>query len=358
MSRGTIAYIDLGALSHNVSCVKALAPNSRILAMIKSNAYGHGLIQVAQYLSEVDAFGVACLDEALSLRTAGIVKPIVVMAGCFDNEEVRAYFEHDFTPVLHSFYQVEAIQSLGAVKPINAWIKVDTGMHRLGFAPDQLQAVYQALQPCGALIKPLSVMTHLSDADNVNTSYTFSQLNTFMQFTQAIDGPKSIANSAAILFYPVSHLDWVRPGIMMYGVSPRASQTGADYDLKPAMTLTAKLIAIKKLRKGDSVGYGCKGQCPEAMNIGVVSIGYGDGYPRHAKNGTPTLLGGQVCPLIGRVSMDMITIDLRAVPGAAIGDEVTLWGKELPVETVARHSDTIGYELLCGVTRRVQFCYE
>lgn len=355
MSCGTKAYIDLNALSHNLARVRQIAKNHTILSMIKSNGYGHGLARVANALPDSDAFGVALLEEALHLRQQGVSKPIVVMSGFLAANDLVQFAQFDFIPVIHSVYQIELLEKAHLEKPLSVWIKMDTGMHRLGFVVEEFTHAMSRLQQCHCVARPINVMTHLADADNSDKTYTQQQLQEFIELTRALPGKKSIANSAGILAYPESLVDWVRPGIMLYGISPFADRTGVDENLLPVMTLVSKLMAVKSLKKGDAIGYGMTYRCPQDMLVGVVAIGYGDGYPRHAKSGTPTLIQGLECPLVGRVSMDMITVDLRNAPRATIGDEVVLWGRDLPIEKVAFCSETIGYELLCSVTKRVEF---
>ncbi|WP_423064011.1 alanine racemase [Candidiatus Paracoxiella cheracis] len=356
MSRGAIAYIDLNALKHNYSRLQQLAAGRSILAMIKSNGYGHGLLRVAKTLNTADAFGVASLDEAIALRKGGIKQPIMVMAGFYDKDEIPQFVDYDLQVVLHRPDQITALEKNTLPTPLTVWMKIDTGMHRLGFPLNQVHSVFERLQRCESIKKPIGLMTHLADADNPDRQFTELQLAKFKEITNGLSGPKSIVNSAGLLSYNNEALaDWVRPGIMLYGVSPISTHTGEEEGLKPVMTLTAKIMAVKQCRKGDKVGYGCTWTCPEDMPIGIVGIGYGDGYPRHAKNGTPTIVNGKTCPLIGRVSMDMIAIDLRSEANAAVGDRVTLWGEGLPVEKVAACANTIGYELLCNITQRVKF---
>lgn len=356
MSRGAIACINLSALKHNYSRLQRLADGRSILAMIKSNGYGHGLLRVANALNSADAFGVASIDEAIALRKGSIQKTIVVMAGFYDENELPQFVEYNLVAVLHRPDQIAALERNHLAKPLTVWMKIDTGMHRLGFPLDQVHSMFERIHQCDSIKKPIGLMTHLADADNQNRQFTEKQIACFKEITANLSGLKSIVNSAGLLSYNHEALaDWVRPGIMLYGVSPIPNHTGEEEGLKPVMTLTAKLMAVKHCRNGDVIGYGCAWRCPEDMPIGIVGIGYGDGYPRHAKNGTPTLVNGEVCQLVGRVSMDMIAIDLRAQPNAAVGDCVILWGNGLPVEKIAMCADTIGYELLCNVTQRVKF---
>lgn len=354
MSRGTVARIDLQALQHNFQQVRSrVDSNSKIIAMVKADAYGHGLLPVADALPEADAFGVAILKEALALRQAGITQSIVVMTGFSSVDELQQMVEHDLATVVHAPFQLDLLESVSLKAPLSVWFKIDTGMHRLGFSAAQVEDAYQRLLACKSVKKPLCVMTHLADADNKENDFTQEQIRVFSELTDALDGAKSISNSAAIFSQSNPSADWVRPGIMLYGASPFAGSVGEKENLRPVMTLQSKLIAVKHLKKGDRVGYGCTWTCPEDMPVGVVAIGYGDGYPRHAKSGTPVLVNGVECPLVGRVSMDMITVDLRAQVDAKVGDVVTLWGEGLPVERIAEGVGTISYELLCQVTSRV-----
>lgn len=349
MSSSVTAYINLSALRHNFNVVKQYASESRILAMIKSRAYGHGLLEVAKALPEADALGVARLEEGLLLRKNGITQPIVVMSGFMDQRELPVFEKNNLTSVVHSEAQLSALNQYRAAFP--KWLKIDTGMNRLGVAVDSAKMAY-------SIVNPAVVLTHLAKADEGKADFTENQL---LRFEQAIENMKaefSIANSAAILAYPKTHSDWVRPGLMLYGVSPFSTKTNKDFNLQPVMTLKAKILSVKAVKKGDSIGYGGTYTCPRDMKIAVVAIGYGDGYPRHAKNGTPVLVKGQRCELVGRVSMDLITVDVSAVLKVEAGDEVTLWGEGLPVEEVAQQADTIPYQLLCDVSARVAFVYQ
>ncbi len=355
MTRDVIAYIDIAALQHNFNYLKKLTGHCSVLAMIKSNAYGHGLLRIAKKLNQADAFGVACIDEALVLRNANVTTPLIIMSGFNDQSELKIFSQHNLTPVIHNSEQLQMLAKVSLDNPLPAWLKIDTGMNRLGFRPDQVDDVYQHLVKLSSVAKPLGLMTHLADANNKISTFTEKQIHDFLQCVDKYSAPKSIVNSAGILSYQKAYVDWVRPGIMLYGVSPLDDRSGLDEGLRPVMTLKAKLIAIRKVKKNSTIGYGCTWRCPEDMLIGVVAAGYGDGYPRHAPSQTPTLISGKTCPLVGRVSMDLLTVDLRASPNAKVGDEVTLWGDGLPVEKIASLAGTIGYELLCSITSRVRF---
>lgn len=354
MSRPTQITIDLAAVSHNLKQIRTIAPRCAIMAMVKSNAYGHGLSRIALALPNTDALGVACLEEGSQLRKAGVDNAIVLMEGLFSTEELSRAAAGNFTIVVHHEGQVAMLEQHRLPQPIAVWLKIDTGMHRLGFQPNEAVRMYQRLSQCASVKQPIGLMTHFAESDAVKGESTQKQINLFQRATKGLIGPRSLANSAGILAWPSAHGDWVRPGIMLYGASPLAGYTGSQHGLQPVMSLTSELIAIHDLQKGERIGYGATYECPENMRVGVIAIGYGDGYPRHAKNGTPTLVNGVLCPLAGRVAMDMITVDLRAQPNAKVGDPVMLWGKELPVEVVAEHSGTTCYELLTRITQRVR----
>jgi alanine racemase len=351
--RPTQVHIDLSALRHNLQQVRRAAPNSGVMAAIKANGYGHGLVRVARALEQSDGFGVACLNEGLSLREAGIDAPITLLEGFFHTDELPLIVEHRLALVLHHAQQIESLLQAAPRGPIKVWLKIDSGMHRLGVRPEEAAHWWQKLQQHPAL-EPVGQMTHLADADELLRPETRAQLALFAHATAGLGGEQSIANSAGILGWPGSHADVVRPGIMLYGVSPFVGGRAVDNGLRPVMTFSSALIAVNHLKKGDAVGYGGTWVCPEDMPVGVVAVGYGDGYPRHAANGTPVLVNGERQPMVGRVSMDMITVDLRSQPDARTGDPVVLWGEGLPAEEVAEAAGTIAYELFCGVTPRVR----
>ncbi|OGT61038.1 MAG: alanine racemase [Gammaproteobacteria bacterium RIFCSPHIGHO2_12_FULL_45_12] len=352
MSRPARLIIDLGALKHNLGRVRALAPNAAIMAMVKANAYGHGILPVAQALTEADALGVACLEEAGVLREAGVRQPIVLMEGLFHPDELPDAVRYQVALVLHHMPQIEMLEAASGIPPFQVWLKLNTGMCRLGIEPSEVLAVYQRLQAANTVKKPIGLMTHFALADNCDSQTTSEQQRLFLEITQGLTGPRSLANSAAILAWPETHADWVRPGLMLYGASPFPNQAGIQHDLRPVMTLSSQLIAVNRVPQGAKVGYGGTWLAPETMSVGVVGAGYGDGYPQFAPNGAPVLVNGEVCPLVGRVSMDMLTVDLRAQPNAKPGDPVLLWGEDLPVERVAEATHTSAYELLARMTVR------
>lgn len=352
---GPGAWIDLHALRHNLRQVRRLAPNSRVLAVVKSNGYGHGVLPVAQALDEADALAVARVEEGVVLRQSGISKTVLVLEGFFDAVELAAVAKYQLDVAIQQPEQIELLAQQKSDKPISCWLKVDSGMHRLGFAPEAAIDAWQALAQLPLVAGPPRLMTHFACADDPQDPATRQQLARFQPLVEQLGAESSLANSAGIIGWPESHADWVRPGIMLYGASPMLNATGADHGLLPVMTLHSKLIAINHFKAGEPIGYGASWRCPEDMPVGVVAIGYGDGYPRHAPPGTPVLLNGKQAPLVGRVSMDMINIDLRGQPAARLGDPVILWGEGLPAEVVAERAGTIAYELFCGVTQRVHF---
>lgn len=353
MTRPARARIDLSALQDNISLVKQAAPNSRIMAVVKANAYGHGILPVARALQGADAFAVASVEEALTLREAGIRKAIVLLEGVFNEDELRLADQHRLQCVVHNEAQIDWLERSRPVNQYRVWLKVDTGMHRLGFDPKQAPAQYRRLAGLPCVEASPGWMSHLACADEPDRPETGRQAALFRSLVEAQPGPRSLANSAGLLTRADTHHDWVRPGIMLYGASPMAHGVACPVALKPVMTLSSELIAVHRRRAGDAVGYGGSFVCDRDRRIGIVAIGYGDGYPRHAPTGTPVLVNGKRCSLLGRVSMDMISIDLTDQPAAQTGDPVVLWGEGLPLDEVAQRAGTIGYELLCGVTTRV-----
>lgn len=353
MTRSVVATVDLSALSHNLARVREVAPNSRVMAVIKANAYGHGIVRIAQALHGIDAFGVACLEEALTLRGADIKTPIVLLEGVNDTDELALASTYRLELVVHHPAQVSMLERATLPMPVKIWLKVDTGMHRLGFVPEATPKAWTRLRACAAVDGTPRLLSHLANADDRRDRLTLDQCETFLGICEGLGGEASLANSGGLLGWPQAQLDWVRPGIMLYGVSPFVGRKGEQEGLRPVMTLSTRLIAVNHYKKGDAIGYGGAWVCPQDMPVGVAAIGYGDGYPRQAEPGTPVLVNGRRVPLVGRVSMDMICVDLRTQPQAQAGDPVHLWGNGLPVEEVADHASTIAYELLCRVTQRV-----
>ena len=352
MSRPALAQVDAGALRHNLQQVRLRAPRARVMAVVKANGYGHGLAWVARTLSDADAFGVSSVEEGVQLREAGIAQPICLLEGFFTPDELPLLARHRLEPAIHCDSQVKLLARAAPTPRLSVWLKIDTGMHRLGFAPEAAAEAFRQLRGSPAVAE-VRVMSHFARADQPEDASTQSQIDSFMMQIRNLRVESSLANSAGIMGWPSSHLDWVRPGIMLYGVAPLAGKSAVALDLKPVMTLQTALIAVHQRRQGEAIGYGGDWRCPQDMPVGVATIGYGDGYPRHAHPGTPVLVNGQRVPLAGRVSMDMITLDLRTQPQARVGDPVVLWGRGLPVEEVADSAGTIAYELLCRVAERI-----
>ena len=365
MSRTTVATIHLGALRHNLARIKQLAAPARVMAVVKADAYGHGLERVARALdAEAEAFAVAALGDGLRLRAAGHRQRIVVLSGPDSPGDIAEMQRLGLDAAIHHTSQLPWLAEArpGQTSPDNSprgrlrvWLKVDSGMHRLGFAPEQVPAVHAQLQALAGIDPDIGLLTHFSDSEVFEGAQTPEQIARFAAATAGLSGPRSLANSAAVLGWPEARADWVRTGGLLYGLSVVEGKSGAEFGFRPAMTLSTRLVAINAIRRGERIGYNGTWTCPEDMPIGVAAIGYGDGYPRSAPAGTPVLVGERIVPLVGRVSMDLITLDLREAPQAKVGDRVTLWGPALPVETIAAPSGTISYELTCGMTRRVLF---
>ncbi len=354
MIRTTYAVIHLDAIAHNVARVRLAAPKAKIMAVIKANAYGHGLQRVAHALEPyVEGFAVARVQEGVRLRKAGIRQRIVVLEGFTQSQELHDLHQYQLEPSIHAAHQLAILQSQTVPDLLAIWVKLDTGMNRLGFKSHEVSGVYEQLSRCVAVKKPLNFMTHFANADDKNDVKTLAQIRLFNELTAEYSGEKSMANSAGILAWEAAQTDWVRAGIMLYGISPFSDTTGLQLGLQPLMSLHSRLIAVRDVNAGETVGYSGLWSSPNATKIGVIAIGYGDGYPRYARSGTPVLINGGLVPLVGRVSMDMITVDLGLDSTAQAGDSVTLWGGGLPIETIAQWSDTIPYTLVCGVTPRV-----
>ncbi|MDB6164297.1 MAG: alr [Xanthomonadaceae bacterium] len=355
MPRPTAATIHTDALRHNLAQVRQRAPRSRVMAVVKADGYGHGLERVARALSGADAFGVAALSDAERLRAAGLSQPIVLLSGFDAADDIPQLRQLNVETVVHHGTQLNMLEQASAVGPIRCWLKIDTGMHRLGFAPEEVRDAYARLLAMPAVDPDVVLMNHFASSDEFDNRQTRHQLQVFADATAGLPGARSLANSAAVLGWPDAHADWVRPGGALYGISVVGGTTGGDFGLRPAMTLETRLIAVNRIRKGERIGYSATWECPEDMPVGVAAIGYGDGYPRHVPAGTPVLIGSAQAQIIGRVSMDLMTIDLRGHPAAQPGDRVVLWGEGLPVEAVASAAGTIGYEPVCSITRRVRF---
>ncbi len=351
--KAATAVIDRRALRHNLQRIRNLAPQSRVVAVVKANAYGHGLLETAQSLQDADYYGVARLGEALALRTGGMLKPILLLEGFFDADDLPLLVKHGIETAVHSIEQLEALENAQLDAPLKVWLKIDTGMHRLGIAPENTESFLQRLSKCANVIQPVNMMSHFSRADEPESDYTIKQMQSFKAATQGKPGLKSIAASGGILLWSESYLDLVRPGIILYGVSPLASAEASSFGLLPAMTLTSSLIAVREHRAGEPVGYGGIWTSSRDTRLGVVAIGYGDGYPRSAPNGTPVWVNGREVPIVGRVSMDMISVDLGPEAQDKVGDEAILWGAVLPVERIAAFTKVSAYELITTLTSRV-----
>jgi alanine racemase len=347
------ASIDTGALRHNLQIIRQQAPNSRVMAVIKANAYGHGLASVARALDSADAFGVARIEEGLALRAAGMATPILLLEGVVDGEQLDAAAGAGFELVVHTPDQIALLRGAPTGKSFKVWLKLDSGMNRLGFKGGAFQEAHAALRAMPAVGK-INLMTHLASPDKPQLPTTAEQITRFQTATQNLAGERSLASSAALLGYPEAQADWVRPGIMLYGVSPFAASIGAHHGLRPVMTLRSCVIAIKDVAAGEQVGYGGEWTAARPTRLAIAAVGYGDGYARSLSSGTPLLVNGERAALAGRVSMDMIAMDVTDVQRAPKpGDPVVLWGEGLPVEEVATWARTNPYSLLCGVSQRV-----
>jgi alanine racemase len=358
VSRTALATIHLGALRRNLARVRERAGQARVMAVVKADGYGHGLERAARALSDADAFGVAALGDGLRLRAAGIDKRIVVLSGPDDVADLAEFRRLQLDAVIHHEAQLAWLEADADKRPLRVWLKIDTGMHRLGFAPSAARDAHARLRALANVDADIVLMTHFAASDEFDNALTQTQIEAFDAATRDLPGPRALANSAGLLGWPQARCDWIRAGGLLYGLSVVEGKTGVDLGFEPAMTLSAKLIAINRVRRGERVGYAATFECPEDMNIGIAAIGYGDGYPRSAPSGTPVLVGGVRAALAGRVSMDLIGIDLRNAPDARVGDRVVLWGRDLPIEDVAACAGTISYDLTCGMTRRVLFVEE
>lgn len=361
MTRPIRAEISAAALRHNYHFAKRLAAESQVFAVVKANAYGHGVERVARALHDADAFATLELDSAIALRKLGFEQPILMLEGLFAKDEIPIYCQHRLMMVVHSDVQMDMLAQQRPTIPLSVFLKMNSGMNRLGFPPDRYPAQLhkaEAMQQKG-LIGDLVLMTHLASADGPDGGG--ESLKRFVDAVYAANGSllqRTVANSAATLRYPETHFQWVRPGIMLYGSSPFADQTAAELGLNPVMTLRSEIIGVQTLERGDKVGYAGLYTAKKRMRIGVVACGYADGYPRHApgdnEHGTPVLVGGKRTRTVGRVSMDMMMVDITDLPHVHIGAPVTLWGEGLPADEVAHAAGTVAYELFCAIAPRVK----
>ncbi|HAG2259285.1 alanine racemase [Salmonella enterica] len=350
--------INRRALRHNLQRLRELAPASKLVAVVKANAYGHGLLETVRTLPDADAFGVARLEEALRLRAGGITQPILLLEGFFDAADLPTISAQCLHTAVHNQEQLAALEAVELAEPVTVWMKLDTGMHRLGVRPEEAEAFYQRLTHCKNVRQPVNIVSHFARADEPECGATEHQLDIFNAFCQGKPGQRSIAASGGILLWPQSHFDWARPGIILYGVSPLEHKPwGPDFGFQPVMSLTSSLIAVRDHKAGEPVGYGGTWVSERDTRLGVVAMGYGDGYPRAAPSGTPVLVNGREVPIVGRVAMDMICVDLGPNAQDNAGDPVVLWGEGLPVERIAEMTKVSAYELITRLTSRVAMKY-
>lgn len=353
MPRPLVATIDISAMRHNLNIVKAAVPATRVWAVIKANAYGHGLERAMRGFSGANGLALIEPAAAFTLRELGWKKPILLLEGFFDEEDVRLAEKYHLQVTVHCKEQISLLERISLPSKINVYLKMNSGMNRLGFTPETFRQAYLRLRavPC---IEDIALITHFANADDADNSglSLWTQINRFQQATAGIEAECSLSNSAATLLHPDIPNDWVRPGIALYGGSP-GGKSASELGLLPVMTLTSEIIDIQSLHPTDAIGYGSRFVAERPMTIGVIAGGYADGYPRHAPSGTPVLVDGFKTQIIGRVSMDMITVDLTDIPAAHVGSKVTLWGRGLPIDEVANAAGTVGYELMCGLAPRV-----
>lgn len=351
MARPIVARLDLQALRQNLQVVRSAAPHSRVWSVVKANAYGHGLDRVWSGLAGTDGFAMLNIEEAILLRERGWKGPILMLEGFFHADELALFDRYRLTTSLHSNWQVKVLANARLNAPIDVYLKINSGMNRLGFTPDRVQTVWRQLRELKN-VGQLTMMAHFADAEHPDG--IAEPLARIEQAAEGLDGPRSLANSAATLWHPEAHFDWVRPGIVLYGASPSGQwRDVATSGLKPVMTLNSEIIGIQNLKAGDTVGYGSLYKATGEQRIGVVACGYADGYPRQAPTGTPVMVDGVRTRLVGRVSMDMLTVDLTPCPQAGIGSSVELWGDNIKIDDVAAPSGTVGYELMCALAPRV-----
>ncbi len=351
MSRPVLATVDLTALGNNLQVVRRAAPAAKVWSVVKANAYGHGLDRVWRTLSNTDGFAMLNLEEAILLRERGWKGPILMLEGFFHADELPLFDQYRLTSSLHSNWQIKALQDAPLQAPLDIYLKINSGMNRLGFQPEQVHTVWQKLNTLSN-VATVTLMSHFAEAERADG--VIKPLARIEQAAEGIDAPRSLANSAATLWHPESHFDWVRPGIVLYGASPSGQwQDIANSGIRPVMTLSSEIIAIQTLKAGETVGYGCRYCAPTEQRIGVVACGYADGYPRIAPSGTPVLVDGVRSTIVGAVSMDMLTVDLTPCPQAGIGAPVELWGNEIKIDEVAAAAGTVGYELMCALAPRV-----
>lgn len=359
MSRTAIAILSTENLLHNLKVIKTAAPKAKIIAMVKANAYGHGIRSVGMRLdSHIDMLGVASIDEALALRKVGVKAQIMLAQGIFEPSELITAAAEKFHVVFHNKAQIEWLEKTNLPIPLNCWLKINTGMGRLGLDLADAKKYYNKLQNHHSIAKPIRIISHFACADEINHPLNQQQIDNFQDFIKDTNTEYSFCNSAAIFNFPDHHYDYVRTGIALYGISPIAPKSAAELGLKPVMTLQTSLISVQHMPKGSNIGYSARYHCPEDMPVGIIAFGYGDGYPINAQDGTPILVNNKECKLIGRPSMDMIAVDLRSCSDAKVGDPVTLWGEGLPIEKVVEHiPGNITYNMLTAIQNRVKFIW-
>lgn len=350
MKRTASVDINLDALTHNLSIVRNHAPSAKVMAVVKANAYGHGLLKVAQHLQDkTEALAVACIEEAVMLRENGICSKLVVLQGFHHRPHLEQCYQYQLEPVCHQHWQVELLLEHDAGSALDIWLKVDTGMHRLGIPYQQAQTVFRQATD-SANVGKIQLMSHFACADVPSDPLNNQQLELFNQVQQQLNIEASLANSAAVLSRPDAIKDWIRPGIMLYGSSPLLDKTAAELNLQAVMTLSSQVISLKQIKAGESVGYGSDWSSKRDSTIAAIAVGYGDGYPRHAVSGTPVLINGLRCEIVGRVSMDTVTVDITGIEDkVSIGDTAILWGESPAIDEIAQSASTIAYELLCHV---------
>lgn len=350
MTRPLRADISLSALRHNYASAKNMAPRSKAFAVVKANAYGHGIERVAKALPDADGFATLELDSAVRLRELGIEQPILMLEGFFEAAELETFAEQQLITALHAADQIDMLAATQLDRPLDVFVKMNSGMNRLGFAPAEMRKTVERLASMQQ-VGGITLMTHFSSSDEPGG--IADAMERFGAATQGLDYPVSLSNSAATIACPEAHGAWVRPGIMLYGATPFADRSAARIGLKPVMRLTSQLIAVQDLQPGDGVGYGLMFRADKPLRAGIVACGYGDGYPRIAKTGTPVMVEGQMTGTVGRISMDMLAVDITDVRNAHVGSRVELWGSNVAVDDVAKGAGSVGYELLCALAPRV-----
>lgn len=354
MPRPLVATIEISALQHNLAVAQNCAPHAKVWAVVKANAYGHGLARGMQGFAAAHGLGLIEVDGAVHLREFGWSGPILLLEGVFEPADLQVVAKHQIQIAVHCREQIDMLERAQLASRVDVHLKMNSGMNRLGFIPDAYRSAYDRLRAL-PIVRNIALMTHFANADDAaNPRMPLAeQLRRFQETTAELPGERSLSNSAACLLHPEAAGDWIRPGIMLYGATPGV-KSAAAFGLKPAMTLTSEIIGIQQISAGETVGYGSGFVADASMKIGIVACGYADGYPRHAPTGTPIVVDGVRTRVVGRVSMDMICVDLAPIPQAHVGSSVTLWGEGLPIDEVATAAGTVGYELMCALAPRVR----